>query len=718
VRYHEPVATRPPDLAADVLARSPLLSRLDPPARARLARHLETLSVPPRTRIHGDADAGKHLFVIVSGGASMRREHQELRRLGPGAHFGELAAAGGRHRGEVVTSEGPLTAARLSSAAWAEIEREDPELALGISVALTAALQEDLARLSGEMDLLLRGRTLPRAQEVVVRVAGQERRIRTGTRVMDLLPREIGGDLVVAGLLGQKPVSLSTPIFTEGTVAPLTISHWEGRQIFAHSLGLLLLEAAHQAAPGLRVRLGPSRGLRQAVEAVGTPAGELPALAARLSAEMERICVADAPLRAENWPTDEAIRWFQERGWEDAVLLLRTRRLATVRLVSCGELYAVSPGPLLPTAGALRGFRLAAEPDGLWLELGARDPRRVEPLPADPGPAQPRDPPMLVEHQRWLAAMGVSSVGALAELCISGQVAQLIRVAEGFHEKQIGLVADRVAAERDRIRIISIAGPSSSGKTTFIKRLTVQLQIDGVNPVGIGLDNYYVDRQRTPRDPKGEWDFEALEALDLPLLQDHVDRLLRGQEVKTARYDFLTGLSHGEGGPSIRLRPGDVLMLEGIHGLNPRLLGGLPRAGELFRVFIHPATTLPYDRLSRVSATDLRLLRRIVRDRHTRGYSAAENILRWPSVQAGERIHIFPYQDQADAVFDSALVYEPAVLKVYAERYLLEVATDHPAYATAIRLRHLIDRFVALYPDQVPPTSLIREFIGGSGFEY
>ena len=161
-----------------------------------------------------------------------------------------------------------------------------------------------------------------------------------------------------------------------------------------------------------------------------------------------------------------------------------------------------------------------------------------------------------------------------------------------------------------------------------------------------------------------------------------------------------------------------MLMLEGIHGLNPRLLGGLPRAGELFRVFIHPATTLPFDRLARVSATDLRLLRRIVRDRHQRGYSASENILRWPSVQAGERRHIFPYQEEADAVFDSALIYEPAVLKVYAERYLLEVAPDHPAFPTAMRLRHLIDRFVSIYPDHVPPTSLIREFIGGSGFEY
>ena|GEM_PF-67899 len=752
------MAVRPQDLAVeDVLARSPLLARLDPALRARFLAFTEHVVVPPRTRVHGDADAGKHLFVLLSGEATCRREHTALRRLGPGDVFGELAAAGGRHRGEVITSVGGLTAARLSAAAWSAIEREDPPLAAALAIGLVHVIQEELGQLTSEMDLVLRGRTLPRAEEITVQVLGEERTIRTGTRVLDLLPAELDGDLVVAGLLGQKPVALSTPIFTDTTVAPLRLSHWEGRQIFAQSMGLLLLEAAHQVAPELPIRLGPSRGLRQAVEVPGLTTAELPALAARLAEAMERIRATDAPIRGENWPIDEAIRWFQDRGWPDAVLLLRLRRLATVRLVSCGEVYALATGPFLPSTGALRGFRLEADGDGLWLELGDRDPRLPErtgtigrraqeqadgPAPAEEagsarrqgeggaraihtagGPGGPSRPPrkeglMLADHQRWLAAMGVDSVGAFCNQCITGQVAQLIRVAEGFHEKQIGLIADRVAAERERIRIISIAGPSSSGKTTFIKRLTVQLQINGVNPVGIGLDNYYVDREKTPRDAKGEWDFEALEALDLAVLQDHVRRLLAGEEVKTARYDFLTGLSHPAGGARIQLRAGDVLMLEGIHGLNPALLGALPRAGELFRVFIHPATTLPLDRLSRVSATDLRLLRRIVRDRHTRGYSAADNILRWPSVQAGERIHIFPYQGEADAIFDSALIYEPAVLKVFAERYLLEVPAEHPAYPTAIRLRHLVDRFVSIYPDHVPPTSILREFIGGSGFEY
>jgi uridine kinase len=708
------MALRPSDLGAphlSALARAPLLASLDGGERERLAACAALASFPAGTRL----DAGDALCLVVSGAATLRREQLALRRLGPGEHFGELALLGGPHAGETVVAETNLTVARLSSERWRDLARTDAALALKLALAVASALGRELSQLTGEMGLLLRGRSLPRVHEVRVRIGDEIRQVRTGTRIQELLPAEIGGRLVVAGLLGQKPVSLATPIFTDTAVAPLTVDQWEGRQIYSHSVGLVLLEAAHQVAPGLVVRLGPSRGTHQVVLLSGDGAEDRSGLAERLAAAMSRIAAADAPFRLEYWSTDEATTHFLENGWEDAARLLRIRRQATVRLVSCGDLYALSMGPLLPSTRAVRGFRLSPHEDGLALELGDRDPRTN----GNGRPRAPRDGDLMVrEHQRWLSAMDVSSVGAFNELCISGQVSQLIRVAEGFQEKRIGQIADAIAAARDRIRIISIAGPSSSGKTTFIKRLTVQLQIDGVNPVGISVDDYYVDRERTPKAPNGDWDFEALEAIDLALLQDHVRRLLGGETVKTARYDFLTGTSHPEGGPEIALLPGDALMLEGIHGLNPRLLGSIPGPGELFRIFIHPATTLPFDRLTRVSATDLRLLRRIVRDRHQRGYKAADNILRWPSVQTGEREHIFPYQLEADAIFDSALIYEPAVLKVYAERYLLEVPQSHPAYPTAHRLRYLVDRFVSIYPDHVPPTSLLREFIGGSGFEY
>jgi uridine kinase len=266
------------------------------------------------------------------------------------------------------------------------------------------------------------------------------------------------------------------------------------------------------------------------------------------------------------------------------------------------------------------------------------------------------------------------------------------------------------------VRIIAVAGPSSSGKTTFIKRLKIQLEVNGIHPVELSLDDYYKDRDQVARDPHGEQDFEALEALDLELLDHHIRRLLSGERVATARFDFVSGRSFPVGGPAMVLAPGDVLLVEGIHGLNPSLFG----ANEVgvFRVFVHVATSLPFDRLSWLEPADLRLVRRIVRDRHSRGTSTAESLARWTSVRRGERLHIHPFQGNADRIFDSALVYEPAVLKVFAERYLLEVPRNHPEFGAAERLRRLLDPIVPIHPDHVPPTSILREFIGSSGFSY
>jgi uridine kinase len=377
----------------------------------------------------------------------------------------------------------------------------------------------------------------------------------------------------------------------------------------------------------------------------------------------------------------------------------------------------------LRSTGDLADVRVTAHPEGLLVEMGERlhegaRPRhdtRIDPVLQEL--TTPRFGGEMVRAQReWQAAMSVTSVGSFNDACVSGRVSELVRVSEGFHEKWIGKIADAIAAKKDGLRVIRVAGPSSSGKTTFIKRLRVQLEIDGMHPKNLSLDDYYLDREKTPRDERGDYDFEALEAIDLDLLRAHLAALLRGETVKTARFDFLTGAQLREAGPEITLRHGDVLLVEGIHGLNPALLE--PRDETAFGVFIHPASTLPFDRLNGLAPEDVRLLRRIVRDRHGRGASAADNILRWPSVRRGEQAHIFPCAPFADVVFDSSLVYELSVIKVFAERYLLEVEEDHPAFPTAFRLRSLVDRFVAITPEHVPPTSIVREFIGGSGFEY
>jgi len=700
----------------EALSRCQIAAGLPPADRELLLDETQPAAAPAGAVLAREGEAGSDLFLVLRGQVELWRSDLRLGTVGAGGHFGALSFVTGRPRAATATAGSAVELAVLGHEGWERLAARRPGAALALLQALVRHLRQELVERTDSLSLLLRGRSLPRAREVEVAVAGERRRVATGTPMRQLLPREVEGQLVVAGLLGQKPVSLSTPICAPGAIAPLTAAHGEGRHVYTRAAALLLLEAAQAVAPEREVRMGRSLGPTQLVEVAGTAPAELPELAAAVAREMERLRQADVPFRHELWGTDEAIAWFQERRWTDAARLLRSHREGTTQLVSCGRLYALGMGPILPSTGMLRGLTLVPHGAGLLLAYGPHDPRHQG------AAAQPPDEPgadghMVQDHRAWLDGMGVRSVGDFNDLCVSGQVSQLIRVAEGFHEKRIGRIADEITARGGRVRIICVAGPSSSGKTTFLSRLRVQLQINGTRPVGISLDDYYLDRTATPRDARGEYDFEALEALDLPLLHGHLRQLLRGEPVRTARYDFLTGRSHPEGGPPIALGPGAVLVLEGIHGLNPALLGGAAAPEELFRIFVHPATTLPFDRLTRVSPTDLRLLRRVIRDRHGRGYSAADNIGRWPSVQDGERRHIFPHRRLADAVFDSSLVYEPAVLKVYGERYLLEVPPDHPAFGTAWRLRSLIDRFVAIYPEHVPQNSLLREFIGGSGFE-
>jgi uridine kinase len=714
---------------------SPLLGSFGPADWRRFVGYLEIVHLPAGERVVDETSVGEDMYFLVEGQARLQRGHVDLGVIGPGAHFGELALIARRLRAASVRAITPLVAARLTRARYDALAAEDPPLALRFTQALVGTLGSRLAEMTDSVGALLRERSLPRRVVLDVQVRGEVRRVKTGTPLRALLPAEIDGEPVVAALLGQKAVGLDMPVTSATAIEALTTAHWEGKRIYRQSLGLLLVEAAARVDPEGSTRLGPSMGFAQRVTRTGPPAP--PAFLDRVQRMMGILVGIDAAFRQEMWTVDEARSYFLEKGWEDAVLLLRSVRDGAVPLVSCGQIYAFAMDPLMPSTGAIGRFPFRLEPAGSSFLLRYGDEPEDAPAelasPSLPPPstrdavalmaASQTPPPLLPKYadgveELWLGTLGITSVGAFNEACIVGSVPQIIRVCEGLHEKRIGQIADTIAARAGRVRVICIAGPSSSGKTTFIKRLTVQLQVDGIHPVALSLDDYYLDRDRTPLDAAGAPDFECVEALDLPLLNDHLRRLVEGEEVKTAHFDFPHGLSRPDGGPVIRLLPTDVLLLEGIHGLNPRLLDGVSDRGEVFRVFIQPTTALPFDPVSRVNASDLRLLRRIVRDRHGRGTRAAENIQRWPSVRAGERKHIFPFLDRADAVFDSALVYEPSVIKVFADRYLLEVPEDHPSFVTAHRLRRLIDRFVAIYPDQVPQTSILREFIGGSGFEY
>jgi uridine kinase len=653
----------------------------------------------------GEGERSRAMLFVIEGHGKLRRADIDLGTIGPGDHLGELGLIAARPRAATLVAESPMVVEVLDVARWRALCEEAPRTATSFVQAVVASLGSQLAEMTDSVGALLRERTVPRRTSIDVHLQGGLRTVKTGTPVGELLPHEVDGFAVVAALVDRKTVSLATPLTASARVEPLDASHFEGERLVRESTVLLLLEAASRI-PGLAVRVIASTGDATWLELTG-PLGREDAIA-RLDAEMRKLVADDVPFREEWWTVEEARAQLSEQGWYHAVLLLDMVRDPHVGLVSCGKMQALRLGPLVPRAGMLRDFALERSEEGAVLLTGRAHSDGTTAAWAS----------AMNEHARWLEGLGATSIGAFNRSCIDGNVAETIRVAEGYHEKRLGQVADTIASRSGKVKVIAIAGPSSSGKTTFIKRLKVQLRLVGIDPVAISLDDYYVDRERTVRDEKGEYDYEALEALDLGLLRSHLAALLRGETVKTARYDFVTGKSHPAGGPEITLGKRRVLMLEGIHGLNPALLGDVAPFDKTFRIFIQPMIALPFDAASRFSPSDLRLIRRIVRDRRSRGSSPGDNILRWPSVRRGERRHIFPYVGEADAVFDTSLVYEPSVLKPYAERYLLEVPNDHPAHPTANRLRQLIDRFVAIHTAHVPPTSILREFIGESAFEY
>lgn len=704
----------------DPLLRSPALHALSADDRAHVVTLLEEQRFAAGATIVREDDLDRHLFILLEGELKLTRRGHDVGGLPVGGLFGEIALLSGRPRSATVVALTDVKLARLSDEAWRALRTSHPHLALELAQAMAASLADQLLAATDAAALLFDGRGTPRSTHPHVRIGGaqaREERVLAGTSVDALLPPVVDGAPVVAALLGPRPVALATPILSDSLITPITVKSWDGREVWRRTAGLLFLAAAQRAAPDRMFTLAHSVGSGRVVRCAG--AGD--ALRTRIMEEMERLVAANATITREQWTVDEARRYFSTAGWPEAERLMNTSRSASIVVHGLAGVYAHAMGPALPTVGSLGGMRVYEHPDGMlldyrhalgaWIEGGddAVDRERVAPRFASP---------MQHEHERWLGAFGVDSVGSFNELCVTGKVRDLIRVSEGFHEKHIGKIADKIASRGGTVRIIAIAGPSSSGKTTFIKRLTVQLEVNGVHPINLSLDDYYADRERCPRDESGELDYEALEALDLALLQRHIRAVLAGEATRTAHFDFKAGRSAPTGGPELKLGARDVLLIEGIHGLNPALLADSAARDQVFRIFVQPGLCLPFDRLTSCSPSDVRFLRRIVRDRHARGSRPEDNIMRWQSVRRGEGKHIFPHQMHADAVFDTSLAYELSVLKVYGERYLLEVPPDHPAFATAYRLRHLLDRFVAIYPDHVPPTSILREFIGGSGFEY
>ena len=432
---------------------------------------------------------------------------------------------------------------------------------------------------------------------------------------------------------------------------------------------------------------------------------------ARIRCRMQEIIDADTPIRRRMVTAEEAIRLFSEKGDMSKVKLLKGQGKLYTVYYQIDDFIDYFYGALLTSTSEVYLFDLVAYSDGMLLRV----PSREDPGELCPMPRQQKMFDVFKEHHEWQNIIGLRTVGDLNDAVDKGFATDIINVNEALQEKKIARIADQIAARHD-VKLVLLAGPSSSGKTTTCKRLSIQLLTCGLKPLQISLDDYFIDRDKTPLDANGEYDYESIHALNIDLINEQFNALFRGEEIELPRYNFQAGKSE-KSGKRLKLGPNDIVVVEGIHALNPELTAQIPEQ-QKFRVYVSALTTILLDEHNYIPTTDNRVLRRIIRDYKYRGVSAQESIHRWPSVRAGEERWIFPYQENADAMFNSAMLYELAVIKQQAEPLLEQVPENCEEYAEAHRLLKFLRYFHAISYRQLAPTSLLREFLGGSSFKY
>jgi uridine kinase len=544
--------------------------------------------------------------------------------------------------------------------------------------------------------------------------SGAVRRFPAGTTAGEILadPEFAHLPSPIVGIMANNALSsLSYPIDINCRVEAVQLASREGAGIYRRSLCFLATIAARQLFPERRLILGHAlgRGYLYFFDGLEEVADQdLEALRARLRELSSR----RLPIRRQVVAYEEALRYFQQANQPDTALLLKNRNDPKVPVYFCGDFMDLAHAPLAPDTGLLTVFELTAHPPGFLLRYPPWD------RPQAIGEFEPS--PVLAaiyrEYKDWGKILGVSCVGHLNDLIAGRQAREFIQVAEALHDKKIAMIADRIADRRETVKVVLVAGPSSSGKTTFSKKLAVQLRVLGRNPVLIAQDDYFVPRELTPRDEEGNYDFESLGAIDVRLLNEHLVALNAGREVEVPHFDFHTG-QRRPAGARLRLPGRAVVILEGIHCLNDALTPAIPAAAK-YKVYVSALTQLNLDDHNRISTTDNRLLRRIVRDHQFRGRAASGTLSMWQSVRNGEDRYIFPFQNLVDSAFNSALDYELSVLKVYAEPLLKTVKSDQTQFHEALRLLSFLDNFAPLPPGWVPDYSILREFIGESAFKY
>ncbi|MGH2538553.1 MAG: nucleoside kinase [Candidatus Promineifilaceae bacterium] len=512
---------------------------------------------------------------------------------------------------------------------------------------------------------------------------------------------------VVAALINGHLRELTEPLYRDAELVPITMGDSDGVRIYRRSLSFLLIAAAAEVLPDDTITIHHSMpfGGYYCERDGGRPlhADEL----GRLRKRMCELVAADLPISRVQLPLEEALALFRASGDFEKADLFAKRRKDYLTLYELNGVRDYFHGFMVPSTGYLDLLELRPYADGFILQF----PRRHEPDRLQPFEDEPRLARLFQAYSGWLDVVGVPAVAALNRAIRAGRTQEVILVAEALHTRQLAGMAAAIASRRPALKLVLISGPTSAGKTTLAKRLAIQLLALGVQPLALNMDNYFVNREDTPKDAAGEFDFEALEAVDVPLLRQHLRALMAGEAIQQPRYDFLTG--QREAGQALAIDGERVLLIEGIHGLNPALVEGLP-AESVYRIFVSAFTQLNLDKHNRVPTTDTRLLRRIVRDASHRGYTAAQTLRRWPSVRRGEKSYIFPHQNNANIFFNSALVYELSVLKPLAEPLLLQVEPGTAERVEANRLLAFLQWFDPIASAGVPNDSILREFIGGS----
>ena len=518
----------------------------------------------------------------------------------------------------------------------------------------------------------------------------------------------------VSAKVNNKVESLDFRVYYNKDIEFLDITSSSGMRTYVRSLFFILVKAVEELYPQGSISLEHpiSKGYFCKLHidrTIGLDDVQ------RIKQKMQEIIAADIPYTRTESHTEEVVRLFEKRGMMDKARLLDTYGQLYSYYYQLGDTVDCYYSSLVPSTGYIRLFDIVKYYDGLLLRI----PSRENPTKLEEVVKQEKMLEVFQEYHRWNQILGISTVGDLNVACNEGHATDLINVSEALQEKKIAQIADEIT-HRDqdgkRVKLVLISGPSSSGKTTFSKRLSIQLMTNGLKPYPISLDDYFVNRNDTPLDENGKHDFESLDAVDLPFFEEQLSTLLNGGEVELPRYNFTTG-KREMSGKKLRIDEHMILIIEGIHALNPALTPHIPNENK-YKVYVSALTTILLDNHNYIPTTDNRLLRRIIRDYKYRNYSAEETIARWPSVREGEEKWIFPYQDNADAMFNSALLFELAVLKDYVEPVLRKVPNRCPEYSEAHRLLRFLNYFVSVQDKELPPTSLLREFLGGSSFQY